>query len=157
MDPKRKDVEKQLLEKFVSRAKQRGCSKIYWGLGKENRVGVTDWNLTQLQKFQFGDLRVETRSATIVIEVESAGGVTNLVKYWAILERNTDAKPLRLIHIFKISTPDDYIAHRKLWQFLEDKMCSSLSSISRSWRAYLFTDKEEQAALSQFDRLISNG
>lgn len=58
---------------------------MFSGQGGGNSFGVDGWELTLLQQFQFGDLRVETSAATIVVEVESGGGVDNLVKYWPLL------------------------------------------------------------------------
>src|SRR5688572_23539047 len=36
--------------------------------------------------YQFGDLRVELPDCTLIVEVESSGGVTNLAKYWECCE-----------------------------------------------------------------------
>ena len=51
------------------------------------------------RQFQFGDLRIETGTATIVVEAESAGGVTNLAKYRPFLAARP-AKRLVLGHLF---------------------------------------------------------
>lgn len=55
------------------------------GMGAGNRLPLDGWDLVGNQRFQFGDLRIETPTTTILIEAESAGGVTNLVKYWPYL------------------------------------------------------------------------
>ena len=56
------------------------------GMGSANRFPLQGWNLVGQQQFQFGDLQIETPTTTIVVEAESAGGVTNLAKYWPYLE-----------------------------------------------------------------------
>jgi hypothetical protein len=55
------------------------------GQGGTNKFGIAGWDLSALQLFQFGDLRIELRETTLVVEAESAGGVGNLVKYWPLL------------------------------------------------------------------------
>lgn len=62
------------------------------GMGSANRFPLQGWNLVGQQQFQFGDLRIETPTTTIVVEAESAGGVTNLAKYWPYVE-GRPAKP----------------------------------------------------------------
>jgi hypothetical protein len=48
-------------------------AEIYSGLKPENRFGLAGWELALIQRFQFGDLRVELPHCTVVVEVESAG------------------------------------------------------------------------------------
>ena len=62
------------------------CVTYATGMGASNRFPLDGWRLVGLQQFQFGDLRIETSTATIVVEAESGGGVTNLAKYWPYLE-----------------------------------------------------------------------
>lgn len=59
--------------------------EVFSGQGGGNRFGIEGWELAPRQEFQFGDLRGETPAATIVVEVESAGGVGNLVKSSCVL------------------------------------------------------------------------
>src|SRR3954463_11375146 len=59
--------------------------EVFTGQGGGNRFGLSGWELTLGQQFQFGDLRVETPTTTVVIEVESGGGIGNLAKYWPLL------------------------------------------------------------------------
>jgi hypothetical protein len=57
------------------------------GQGANNKFGIEGWGLSAIQQFQFGDLRIELPSATVLVETESAGGVGNLVKYWPLLRQ----------------------------------------------------------------------
>src|SRR3954452_7303983 len=59
--------------------------EVFSGQGGGNRFGLSGWELTLGQQFQFGDLRVETPTTTVVVEVESGGGIGNLAKYWPLL------------------------------------------------------------------------
>ncbi len=84
MQRKRMNIESEILKRFVEVAHKYGYN-VFKGQGKDNRI-IIDGNTY----FQFGDLRVDTETYHIVIEAESAGGVTNLVKYWYCLEKNLD-------------------------------------------------------------------
>lgn len=113
------------------------------GQSGANRFGPTGWELTLGQQFQFGDLRVETEATTVVIEVESAGGVGNLAKYWPLLAMGDYAKRLVVIHVFQITSEGDYIAHRRLWEFLVERMRDDLErrgiTYPDAWEAHMFT------------------
>jgi hypothetical protein len=98
------------------------------GLAAENRFAPVSWGLKIGQQFQFGDLRVELVDRSIV--VETSGNLTNLVKYWPMLDHMI--KPFFLVHLYGISTEKDYISHRNLWEFLQIKMKSEV------FRAWLF-------------------
>jgi hypothetical protein len=100
----------------------------YSGQGRANKFGISDWNLPANQHFQFGDLRVELPSATVVVETESAGGVGNLVKYWPLLQQGIQTKPLVLFHVYMLGSSGDYIAHRTLWSFLLERMTEDLKA-----------------------------
>jgi hypothetical protein len=105
------------------------------GQGGGNRFGIDGWELALLQQFQFGDLRVETPAATIVVEVESGGGVGNLVKYWPLLADKPLPKRLAILHVFQLHSEADYIAHRRLWQFLVERMRADLEPRGVRWGA----------------------
>jgi hypothetical protein len=92
------------------------------GMSGSNRVAPADWRLKLLQRFQFGDLRYETDNTRVVVEVESGGGLTNLVKYWPMLGRELGDKRFVLAHLFRVVSESDYVAHRKLWDFLIERM-----------------------------------
>lgn len=76
--------------------------------------------------FQFGDLRVDVGTHHVVVEVESAGGVTNLTKYWYLLDTGLVSKPIILFHIFAQASSDDYRSHLDLWDFLAARMRGAL-------------------------------
>jgi len=100
---------------------------VYRGLAAANRVVPDGWALSALQSFQFGDLRLESSTVRVVVEVESAGGVTNLVKYWPMLESGLRDKRFVLLHVFRLTTHGDYLAHREMWAFLRDRMRADLA------------------------------
>jgi hypothetical protein len=85
--------------------------------------------------FQFGDLRVDTDTRHIIVEVDH-GGVTNLVKYWQCLENGLIRHPIVLIHLYRQNTPGDYASHIALWEFLNRQMCSALGG---KFTAHMFT------------------
>ena len=113
------------------------------GQGAANKFAVNGWELLPLQQFQYGDLRIELADTTLIVETESAGGITNLVKYWPLLRSGTLAKRLVILHVYMLSSNADYIAHRKLWSFLVDRMTEDLAAngIGRpeGWDAQLIT------------------
>jgi hypothetical protein len=98
------------------------------GQGPANRFGVNGWELQPSQQFQYGDLRIELAATTLIVEAESAGGVGNLVKYWPLLRSGTLAKRLVVLHVYMLGSDADYIAHRKLWSFLVDRMTEDLTA-----------------------------
>lgn len=97
------------------------------GMGAANRFVLADWALVGSQNFQFGDLRIETTNATIVVEAESAGGVTNLAKYWPYLAARP-TKRFVLAHLFQVNSPNDYISHLRLWAYLVERMRDDLAA-----------------------------
>ncbi|GAH77829.1 unnamed protein product, partial [marine sediment metagenome] len=124
----RQNYEKEALEKFVFIAKKNNCL-YYFGQKTGNTIPIKG-----LVNFQFGDFRIDTNENHLVIELESAGGVTNLVKYWYCLEdkdislKKIISKPIILFHIFRQVSENDYLSHLLLWDFLWGKMKSSLAS-----------------------------
>jgi hypothetical protein len=113
------------------------------GQGGSNKFGIDGWGLSRQQQFQFGDLRIQLPNTTVLVETESGGGVTNLVKYWPLLRSRMSNKRLVLIHLYMLGSEGDYIAHRKLWSFLVDRMAIDLKSVGigrpDEWDARLFT------------------
>jgi len=97
------------------------------GMGTMSRFPLQGWNLIGSQQFQFGDLRIETATTTIVIEAESGGGVTNLAKYWPFLEARP-SKRFVLAHLFQVLSANDYVSHLRLWQYLVERMRYDLES-----------------------------
>lgn len=76
------------------------------------------------QRFQYGDLRVPLPDRIVVVEVESGGGLTNLVKYWPLA--NAATVPILLLHAFGQSSVNDYLSHLLLWDFVYGKMRADL-------------------------------
>jgi hypothetical protein len=111
--------------------------------GVANKFAVSGWDLWPLQQFQYGDLRIELAATTLIIEAESAGGITNLVKYWPLLRSGTLPKRLVILHLYMLGSSADYIAHRKLWSFLVDRMTEDLAANGfgrpERWDAQLIT------------------
>jgi len=121
---KRANSEQEMLKEFIKIAKKHGYKPIS-GQGNDNRIELEE------NYFQFGDLRVDTQSSHVVIEVETAGGVTNLVKYWYCLHTKNSTiskskKTIVLLHIFNTSSEGDYGSHQLLWDFLWSQMKKDL-------------------------------
>jgi hypothetical protein len=118
-DEPRRNLEKEALATFVHVVE--GLSLAVCGRGNAltNRFDP-GFGLQGTQGFQYGDLRVETHDRLVVVEVESGGGLTNLVKYWPLSERT--AKPILLLHAFGQGSLNDYISHLRLWDFTWDRM-----------------------------------
>jgi len=112
------------------------------GYRPDNRLDVEGWQLAPLQYIQFGDLRYEADRIRVVVEVESGGGVGNLVKYWPLLPARLSDKPFFLLHLFRLGSENDYVAHRRLWSFLCDRMKDDLQTRcawEESWYATMGT------------------
>lgn len=111
--------------------------------GANNKFDVPGWDLPPLRQFQYGDFRIELPTTTVIVETESAGGIGNLVKYWPLLRSGQPAKRLVILHVYMLSSDADYIAHRKLWSFLVERMTEDLTAngVSRPerWDAHLGT------------------
>jgi hypothetical protein len=69
----------------------------------------------------------------VVVEVESAGGLTNLVKYWPLMPALLAKKRFFLVHLFHLNSEADYIAHRKLWDFVVKVMQADLDKLGFDW------------------------
>jgi hypothetical protein len=108
---------------------------------------------------QFGDLRVDLPTAHVVVEVESAGGLTNLVKYWRCIATGQIRRRVHLLHVFRQASANDYGSHIELWGFLSSKMQAELVG---NFDCALFTYRDAtpaslQAALQHFERLLTAG
>ncbi len=75
----------------------------------------------KLQWFEFGDLQVRLEDRIVIVEVETGGGLTNLVKYWPLSER-PETPPMLLLHVFATGTRNNYVSHLRLWEFTWEKM-----------------------------------
>lgn len=113
--------ERSALVRFQELADARGLRHVS-GQHALNRVGING-NVY----YQHGDLRVDLPDLTLIVEVESSGGgTTNLVKYWECYETGRLTKPMRLLHIFRQLSANDYEAHMVVWRFLCEKMHAAL-------------------------------
>lgn len=114
---------------------------VFSGQDRANSFDVPEWNIAR--RFQFGDLRVELPQTTVVVEVESGRGIGNLVKYWPLLKSGVLEKKFLLIHVYQIASADDYITHRRLWEFVVERMRTDLACLPlqwhEDWEARLFT------------------
>jgi hypothetical protein len=114
----RKNIEAQCLLLFDAVISDLGlaCCR---GYGAANRFDP-GFGLIGQQRFQYGDLRVDLPDRVVIVEVESGGGATNLVKYWP-LASSLD-RPHLLLHGFGQGSRNDYVSHLHLWDFLWSKM-----------------------------------
>lgn len=150
MGVKRANLEREMLEEFIKIAKEHGYKPVL-GQSGENRITL-EGNLY----FQFGDLRVETQNYHVVVEVESAGGVTNLVKYWYCLktQKQRICKRIVLLHIFATSSESDYGSHLLLWDYLYSKMTDEIGEHIQAKRFKVGWKNELCDALNYFEKAI---
>jgi hypothetical protein len=147
-DKKRQDLEKLALVRFKEVA-YRYSPIVYDKQGDANRVAQLGRSY-----FQFGDLRVDTSQRHIIVEVESAGGVTNLVKYWYCLEERYITKPIHLLHIFAQASENDYIRHLYLWDSLAAKMSNDLSNMFTAKRYTYRSSTELEVVVGEFEGIL---
>ncbi len=119
----RDNHEADVIARFQATTDRHGLAS-FKGQDIDNRV-APDGNVY----FQFGDLRTDLPPFHLIVEVESSGGVTNLVKYWKCLTDGTIKKPVRLIHVFRQKSANDYGIHINLWHFLAERMCGELPNL----------------------------
>jgi len=146
----RQNIEGIALEPFKALSEELGLPH-FSGQGLTNLMPKG-----QTPSFQFGDLRIELPSCTVVVEVESSGGVTNIAKYWESFESHRIEKPVKLIHVFLQKSDHDYESHIILWRFLNAQIQKALGP---KWEAYCFgvrvTSKEALGqALALFRRIL---
>lgn len=152
---KRIEYEKEAVLKFENVAKEH-CLSAFKGTASNNRISLGD-NLY----FQFGDLRVDTLRYHVVIEAESAGGVTNLVKYWYCLALNPPptqiSLPIILIHVFKQTGPHSYESHLKLWEFLWSEMQKTLGDKKIRASKFAYHELSElKPAIDEFEKSLTS-
>ncbi len=144
----RQDLEKLALVRFKEVASLYSTI-VYDKQGARNRIAQIGRSY-----FQFGDLRVEAPQRHIVVEVESAGGVTNLVKYWYCLEEGDIAKPMHLLHIFAQASENDYISHLHLWDSLSAKMSNALGTMFTAKRYTYRSSTELEVVVNEFEQIL---
>jgi len=151
MEPesRRRDLEKVALAGF-SEIASRYPFPTFRGQGLMNRIARRGNSY-----FQFGDLRVDTPRGHIIIEAESAGGVTNLVKYWYCIESGEIVRPLTLLHVFAQVSADDYASHLLLWDHLAERMRASLGDRFAATRYTYRTPGDLDPIRHQFELLLS--
>jgi len=147
---KRANLEQQALVQFESITTK--CGYIFFkGQSANNRISI-DGKVY----FQFGDLRVETPTHHVIIEAESAGGITNLAKYWYCLTNENLCKqiekPIILLHIFRQVSEMDYASHLALWDFLRDEMQNVLATHIQANRYTYRSISDLNQALGDFER-----
>jgi len=149
----RQNLEHQALERFEEIARKY-CCPLFKGQGSDNRISIEGKTY-----FQFGDLRVDTGNYYVVIEVESAGGVTNLVKYWHCLENRASdiEKPVVLFHVFRQVSRNDYGSHLVLWDFLWNKMSNALGDTRIKAARYTYRDLQGlEPVINEFEKHLKH-
>ena len=125
------------------------------GQGRDNRIPIPERGVSVY--YQRGDLRVELPAVTVVVEVESSGGVTNLAKYWECFESGRLTKPIRLLHLFRQKSANDYASHIVVWEFLAAKMARELGDRFNG-RLMLYRDADKAGldeALKMFQDMLN--
>ncbi len=145
----RVDLEREALGRFAACATQHGLVALT-GQRRDNRLDLAGSNY-----FQFGDLRVDTPGRHIVVEAESAGGVTNLTKYWYCLRRGLIRRPVALVHLFRQASSRDYAAHLELWDFLCGRMKSDLAGKFDAIRFQYQALEDLGPAVGHFEGLLA--
>lgn len=124
MEPvRRRDLEAECLRTFEQVLDELGLCTTARGYGSNNRFDA-GFTLVGQQRFQFGDMRVEMPDRIVIVEVESGGGLTNLVKYWPLAA--SLKVPVLLLHAFGQGSANDYLSHLCLWDFVWQKMRAEL-------------------------------
>jgi len=113
------------LQHFTTALDELGMEADVIGQGGGNRFDP-GFELDNIQKFEFGDLRKDLDDRIVIIEMESGGGLTNLVKYWPLAANSSQTIPILLLHIFGQASANDYISHLKLWDFTWNEMRKNL-------------------------------
>lgn len=135
--------------------------KIYTGQKRYNRVDLRNCGNSH-SYFEFGDLRLEFKSSRIIVEVDTAGGVTNLAKYYYMLNEPdqfnfNDIMPDKityLLHVFVCKYDNDYLAHRRLWIYLSRKLeANNFRAEMEIWNT---NDSESQRVESKFKDILED-
>ena len=132
-------------------------AEMWSGKGGGRWFAPADWQLTGMRQFQYGDFRLETPELVAVVEIDTAGGVTNLVKYWPYLKTRPPAlagRRFRLAHLFALGSTNDYATHLRLWDFLAERMREDL--VTLDWEARRFVGRNVAAAVEEVVAFVSS-
>jgi len=159
--PSRVSYERVAVDAAIAELEPITGIKIFRGQGGSNRFSVPGWTTASNQAFQFGDLRVDSPRTTVVVEYESAAGVTNLVKYWPLLRsEQRPTKRFVIVHVFQVASPGDYLSHRLLWDFVVERMTADLLArgLQRplQWEARSFTYRRGETASDAIEFIRTN-
>ena len=151
----RQNYEKEIVDNLVAGMEGAGSKeKTYKGNASDNRFCPKDWGLTGKMRFQYGDFRVEMADRTLVVEIETAGNVSNLVKFWPLLTSDSLAKPLLLIHVFWTGSKSDYQSHILLWRFVRERMRQSAPDVFNGWLLNYRGKATDSALRGRFERCL---
>ncbi len=128
-------------------------------LGKDSNSGPN---------FEFGDLRVEFENARVIVEVDTAGGITNLAKYFFMLNKPDDfnfeeiepknqrKKYTYLLHIFVCLDDTDYRAHRELWCYINESLkANNFNPKIKVWYTKQTEIKKNEQVKTKFEKLLN--
>ncbi len=158
---KRRNLETEYLKPFRLVITELNLSEdiVFSGYRPNNRFDP-GFDLRDIQRFQYGDLRVELTDRIVIIEVESGGGLTNLIKYWPYASQGD--RPIFLLHVFGQGSESDYIAHLRLWDFTwakTEKVMQSESQTSYYARRFTFRKNNPESlnpAIEEFRRCLTS-
>jgi hypothetical protein len=92
-----------------------------------------------------------------VVEIDTAGGVTNLAKYWPYLASGAPelgGRRFVFAHIFALHSAADYTSHLQLWDFVKERMTDSLGHDGIDWRAERFVGRNVANAVGEVTAFI---
>jgi hypothetical protein len=149
------------LEEIISSNETSKDLKIYKGQRKDNILYLKESR--SKSGFEFGDLRVEFKNSRIIMEIDTAGGVTNLMKYFYILD-NPDkfkssqiviSKPTRMLHIFVRKNANDYKAHEILWEYLYKSYNSKAGSFKANFMSWDGSDDAKGKVETELCKMLN--
>jgi hypothetical protein len=146
----------EVLKCFKDIAERNGLP-LHVGQTKENRIALKNGG-----QLEYGDLRVSMAGKEIIVEVETAGGLTNLMKYMYCLKHGDIDGPIFLLHLYSQNSSGDHKAHVTMWKFFRTLIRAELKD---RFDARLFrfdygapgTGDELGRARREFEFLIENG
>ena len=127
--------------------------RVFKGQNRDNRLQLKNGTY-----FEFGDRRVETSICHVIVEHETAGGVTNLAKYWYCIDQGIIKKPIVLFHVYQVApTKSDYASHLALWDFLWLRMRNALLKGAMTAKCYAYSNQDQlKKALEEFEECLAS-